>query len=207
MDFVAGLPTTVGGFDFIWAVVDRLTKLAYFIPVKVNFTADRLAHLYISQIVRLHGVPVSIISNRGSFHISPLGGRAAWIGYPIGSEYLIPPSDCPSDQRLPLAKFAYNNNYHSSIHMAPFKALYGRRCRSPIEWFDSVVVDTDLIRDAMEWVRLIQGRLLTAQSRHKSYADMWVQPLVFMVGDQDLSLVPPVHSFPVDWTELLADWS
>ena len=62
------------------------------------------------------------------------------------------------DRHLPLAEFAYDNNYHFSIQMAPFKALYGRRCRSPIGWFDSAEMDsldTDLLRDAMEQVRMI----------------------------------------------------
>ena len=61
MDFVVGLPTTMGGYDSIWVVFDRLTKSAHFIPVRVKYTAEKLAELYISQIVRLHGVPVSII--------------------------------------------------------------------------------------------------------------------------------------------------
>ena len=61
MDFVVGLPTTVGGYDSIWVVVDRLTKSAHFIPVRVKYTAEKLAKLYISKIVRLHGVPISII--------------------------------------------------------------------------------------------------------------------------------------------------
>ena len=90
------------------------------------------------------------------------------------------------DRHLPLAEFAYNNSYHSSIQMAPFEALYGRRCSSPIGWFDSAEMDsldTDLLRDAMEQVRMIQYRLLTAQSRQKSYADQRVRALVFMEGD------------------------
>ncbi|XP_069149984.1 uncharacterized protein [Solanum lycopersicum] len=90
------------------------------------------------------------------------------------------------DQYLPLAEFTYNNSYYSSIQMAPFEALYGRRCRSTIGWFDSVEMDsldTDFFRDAMEQVRMIQYRLLTAQSRQKSYADRRVRALVFMEGD------------------------
>ena len=62
IDFVVGLPTTVGGYDSIWVVVDRLTKSAHFIPVRVKYTTEKLVELYISQIMRLHGVPVSIIS-------------------------------------------------------------------------------------------------------------------------------------------------
>ena len=66
MDFIIGLPRSRTGNDSIWVVVDRLTKLAHFIPVKTTFTADRLARIYIQQIVRLHGIPQSIVSDRGS---------------------------------------------------------------------------------------------------------------------------------------------
>ena len=62
------------------------------------------------------------------------------------------------DRHLPLAEFAYNNSYRSSIQMAPFEALYGRRCRSPIGWFNSAEMeslDTDFLRDAIEQVRMI----------------------------------------------------
>ena len=65
-----GLPTTVGGYDSIWVVVDRLTKSAHFIPVRVKYTKEKLGELYISQIVPLHGVPISIISDRGSLFTS-----------------------------------------------------------------------------------------------------------------------------------------
>ena len=70
MDFVVGLPTTVGGYDSIWVVVDRLTKSSHFIPVRVKYTAEKLAELYFSQFVRLHGVSISIISYRGSLFTS-----------------------------------------------------------------------------------------------------------------------------------------
>ena len=70
MDFVVGWPTTVGGYDSIWVVVDRLTKSAHFIPVQVKYTTEKLAELYINQIVRLHRVPISIISDRGSLFTS-----------------------------------------------------------------------------------------------------------------------------------------
>ena len=75
---------------------------------------------------------------------------------------------------MPLAEFAYNNSFHSSIEMAPFEALYGRRCRSPIGWFDAFEVrpwGTDLLRESLDKVKLIKDRLLMAQSRQKGYAD------------------------------------
>ena len=60
MDFVVGLPKTLGKFDSIWVIVDRLTKSAHFIPVKVTYNAEKLAMLYISKVVWLHRVPLSI---------------------------------------------------------------------------------------------------------------------------------------------------
>ena len=65
MDFVVGLPKTLGKFDSIWVVVDRLTKLAHFISVRIDYNAEQLAKVYVKEIVRLHGVPLSIISDRG----------------------------------------------------------------------------------------------------------------------------------------------
>lgn len=64
MDFVTGLPQTRKKRDAIWVIVDRLTKSAHFVPVRMDYTLERLAELYISEIVRLHGVPLSIISDR-----------------------------------------------------------------------------------------------------------------------------------------------
>ena len=61
MDFVVGLPKTMGKYDSIWVIVDRLIKSAHFIPVKVTYNVEKLAKLYISEVVRLHGVPLSII--------------------------------------------------------------------------------------------------------------------------------------------------
>ena len=66
MDFVVGLPKTLCKFDSIWVIVDRLTKSVHFIPVKLTYTVEKLAKLYISEIVQLHRVPLSIISDRGT---------------------------------------------------------------------------------------------------------------------------------------------
>ncbi len=64
MDFVMGLPCTQKGHDAVWVIVDRLTKSAHFLLVRIDYSLDRLAKLYIDEIVRLHGVPVSIVSDR-----------------------------------------------------------------------------------------------------------------------------------------------
>lgn len=63
MDFVTGLPVALGKFDSVWVIVDRLTKLAHFISVRTSYNAEQLARIYIREIVRLHGVPISIVSD------------------------------------------------------------------------------------------------------------------------------------------------
>ena len=64
MDFISGLPKTKQSFNVIWVVIDKLTKMAYFIPGKTTYRVNQWAQLYIREIVRLHGVPVSIVSDR-----------------------------------------------------------------------------------------------------------------------------------------------
>ncbi|GJR32989.1 putative reverse transcriptase domain-containing protein [Tanacetum coccineum] len=90
------------------------------------------------------------------------------------------------DQHLPLVAFSYNNSYHASIKAAPFEALYGRKCRSPICWSevgDSQLTGPELIREMTKKIVQIKNRLLTAHSRQKSYADVRRKPLEFDVGD------------------------
>jgi hypothetical protein len=66
MDFIVGLPRTRDGYDSIWVIVDRLTKVAHFIPVKTTYIGVKLVELYNSRIVCLHGVPKKIVSDRGA---------------------------------------------------------------------------------------------------------------------------------------------
>ena len=149
MDFVSGLPLTPTKKDSVWVVVDRLTKSAHFIPVRTDYSLQKLAKLYVAEVVRLHGVPVSIISDRDPRFTSrfwrklqeALGTRldfsTAFHPQTDGqSERVIQVLEdmlrgCIIDFRgswedyLPLAEFAYNNSYQASIQMAPYEALYG----------------------------------------------------------------------------------
>ncbi|WRX07830.1 Integrase zinc-binding domain - like 2 [Theobroma cacao] len=98
------------------------------------------------------------------------------------------------DQYLPLVEFAYNNSFQTSIQMAPFEALYGRRCRSPIGWLEvgeRKLLGPELVQDATEKIRMIRQRMLTAQSRQKSYADNRRRDLEFQVGDHVFLKVSP----------------
>ena len=98
------------------------------------------------------------------------------------------------EEQLPLVGFAYDNSYQASIRMAPYEALYGRPCRSSLGWTEvgeSSITGPDLIRDTFEKVSLIRQRLLTAQSRQKSYADVRRRPLELEVGDHVFLKVMP----------------
>ncbi|GKF75689.1 putative reverse transcriptase domain-containing protein [Tanacetum coccineum] len=160
MDFIMKLPRTSSGHDSLWVIVDRLTKSAQFLPIREDFKMDRLARLYLNEIVAMHGVPISIISDRDSrftsrfwqlmqdalrtrldmsmaYHLQIDGQSECTIQT---LEYML--RACIIDFRgswdvhLPLAEFSYNNNYHSSVRCVPFEALYGRKCRSPILWVE-----------------------------------------------------------------------
>lgn len=95
---------------------------------------------------------------------------------------------------LPLAEFSYNNSFQSSIQMAPYEALYGKRCHSPIGWFEvgeEYVLGPYLVQESIDKIQLIRQRLLTAQSRQKSYTDKRSRDLVFIVGDKVFSMSLP----------------
>jgi hypothetical protein len=95
---------------------------------------------------------------------------------------------------LPLVEFSYNNSYHSSIKMAPFEALYGRKCRSPLCWndkSDNMTLGPDLLQETVEQVNVIRERMRAAQDRQKSYADKRRRPLEFEVGNHVFLKVSP----------------
>ena len=148
---MTGLPSTSRGHDSIWVIVDSLMKSSHFIPINISFPVSKLAEIYISVIVKLHGVPLCIMSDRDPRFTSEfwkslqeaLGSRLrlslAYHPQTDGqTERTIPSLEdllraCVLEQGglwdtyLPLIEFTYNNSYHSSIGMAPFKVLYGRR--------------------------------------------------------------------------------
>ena len=174
--------------------------------------------MYIREIVRLQGVPVSIVSDR-----DPQFTAQFWktfqkaMGTQLSMSTAVHPQTdgqlewtiqiledmlraCVLDlkgsweEHFPLLDFAYNNSYQASIQMVPYEALYGRPCRSPICWTEvgeSSITGPDLIRDTSDKVGVIRKRLLTAQSWQKSYADVRRRPLEFKEGDHVFSKVMP----------------
>lgn len=204
LDFVLGLSRTQKGNNMTWVIVDRLTKSAYFLAIAETSKLEKLARFYIQEIVRLHGVPVSIVSDRDSRFTSwksfqqEMGTRLSM------STAFHPQTDGQSERTiqiledmlracvldfkgsweeyLPLVEFAYNNSYQAMIGMAPYEAPYGRRCRTPLCWNEvgeRKLLGPELIQATLEKVKLIQKRILTAQSRQKSYADKHRRELLF----------------------------
>ncbi|RZC29489.1 Transposon Ty3-G Gag-Pol polyprotein [Glycine soja] len=213
-----GLPRTPRGLDSIWVIVDRLTKSAHFIPINIRFSLEKLTTLYISEVVRLHGVPSSIVSDRDPRFTSRFWeslNRALGIKLRLSSAYH-PQTDGQTEQTiqsledllracvleqngswesfLPLIEFTYNNSFHSTIGMAPYEALYGRRCRTPLCWLDpgeGLTLGPEVVQQTTEKVKLIQERMRTAQSRQKSYHDKRRKDLEFEVGDHVFLRVTP----------------
>nr|KAJ0218554.1 hypothetical protein LSAT_V11C300139710 [Lactuca sativa] len=98
------------------------------------------------------------------------------------------------DTHLPLIEFSYNNGYHTSIQCAPYEALYGRKCRSPLCWTeigDRQLTRLELIQETSDKIAIIKDRLKAARDRQKSYADNRRKPLEFQVGDKVLLKVSP----------------
>jgi hypothetical protein len=219
MDFNVGLPRTSWGYNSIWVTVDRLTKSAHFIPVAMTYRVRQYAELYISHIVRYHGIPKTIISDRGSIFVAHFWEQLhECLGtHLIRSSAYHPQTDGQMervnqiiedmlrawiltdgrkwDKHLPLAEFSYNNCYQESIRMSPFEALYGQPCCTPLRWFESgkrVIFGPDIVTEAEEKVKQIQANILTTQTRQKSYIDKRRRPLEFEVGDHVYHRVSPM---------------
>ncbi|KAL0539787.1 hypothetical protein IC582_024005 [Cucumis melo] len=219
MDFITGLPKTLRGFTVIWVVVDRLTKSAHFVPGKSTYTASKWAQLYMSEVVRLHGVPVSIVSDRDARFTSKFWkGLQTAMGTRLDfSTAFHPQTDGQTerlnqvledmlracalefpgswDSHLHLMEFAYNNSYQATIGMAPFEALYGKCCRSPVCWGEvgeQRLMGPELVQSTNEAIQKIRSRMHTAQSRQKSYADVRRKDLEFEIGDKVFLKVAPM---------------
>ncbi|KAL9993804.1 putative nucleotidyltransferase, Ribonuclease H [Helianthus debilis subsp. tardiflorus] len=218
MDFVTSLPRSQRGNDTIWVIVDRLTKSAHFLAIKETDKFSTLADIYLKEVVSRHGVPTSIISDRDARFTSELWQamhKAFGSRLDMSTAYH-PQTDGQSERtiqtledmlracvidfgngwekHLPLVEFSYNNSYHTSIQAAPFEALYGRKCRSPLCWAevgDSQITGPEIVVDATEKIAQIRQRMAAARDRQKAYADKRSKPLEFQVGDRVLLKVSP----------------
>src|ERR1043165_7475670 len=155
MDLITGFSKNQKGNYAIFVVIDRLSKVAHFLPIHESITASQLAYLYVSRVISLHGVPLEINSDCGSLLTSRF-----WQSFqnPMGTYLSFSTAFHPQssgqvervnqilehmlracvisfgnnwEKSLPFAEFSYNNSFQSSLNMAPFKFLYGQRCQTP----------------------------------------------------------------------------
>nr|GFB01391.1 putative reverse transcriptase domain-containing protein [Tanacetum cinerariifolium] len=136
-DFVTKLPKLSQGYDTIWVIVDRLTKSAIFTPIRKTDPMDKLARIYLKEVV---------------------------------------------------------TSYHATIKAAPFEALYGRKCRSPVCWTEvgeAQILGPELIQETTEKIVQIKQRMQAARDRQKCHANLKRKPMEFQVGDKVMLKVSP----------------
>ncbi|WVZ54203.1 hypothetical protein U9M48_005040 [Paspalum notatum var. saurae] len=191
-----------------------------FVTVKTTCGGAKLAQLYIENVVRLHGVPSRIVSDRGTQFTSKFWNslhEALGTNLDFISAYH-PQTDGQTERvnqvmedmlracvltygkdwesSLPYAEFSYNNGYQASLGMAPFEALYGSKCITPLilaEDKEQVPTRLALLKEAEEKTEEIKERLKIAQTRQKSYADRRRRELSFEVGDPVYLKVSPIR--------------
>ncbi|GJW67235.1 putative reverse transcriptase domain-containing protein [Tanacetum coccineum] len=216
MDFVTKLPKSSQGYNTIWVIVDRLTKSVIFTPMKDTDPLDKLARMYLKEVITRHEIPVSIICDRDPRFASNFWRslqNALGTNLDMSTTYH-PQTDGQSERtiqtledmlracaidfgkgwvnHLPLVEFF--NSYHASIKAAPFEALYGRKCRSPVCWTEvgeAQILGPELIQETTEKIIQIKQRMQAARDRQKSYADLKRKPMEFQVGDKVMLKVSP----------------
>ncbi|GJY78632.1 putative reverse transcriptase domain-containing protein [Tanacetum coccineum] len=179
---------------------------------------EKLARMYLKEVVTRHGIPISIICDR-----DPRFASNSWrslqktLGTSLDmSTSYHPQTDGQSERtiqtledilracvidfgngwvkHLPLVEFSYNNSYHASIKVAPFEALYGRKCRSPVCWAEVGRVQLtgpEITQETTEKDIQIKQRMQAARDRQKSYADLKRKPMEFQVRDRVMLKVSP----------------
>ncbi|WVZ89032.1 hypothetical protein U9M48_035491 [Paspalum notatum var. saurae] len=167
MDFIVGLPRTQKCYNSIWVVVDRLTKVAHFIPVNTTYSGAKLAELYIPRIVCLHGVPKRIISDRD--------------GHTERTNQIL-------EDTLRDCAIQYGTSWTSVCHMLSFPIITAIK---PIG--EKQVFGLDIIQDAEQQLRIVQENLRVVQSRQRSYADIRRRDLSFKVDDHVYLKVSPMR--------------
>ncbi|GJZ93185.1 putative reverse transcriptase domain-containing protein [Tanacetum coccineum] len=179
MDFVTKFPRTSSGHDTIWVIIDRLTKSAYFLPMHRD---SRFTSRFWQSMQEALGTRLDMgttyhpqTDDQSERTIQTLEDMLRACVLDFGGSW---------DVHLPLVKFLYNNSYHSSVRCAPFEALYGRKCRSPIMWAEvgeGQLIGPELVQETTKKISQIKDRLKAARDRQKSYADKRRKPLEFSV--------------------------
>ena len=209
MDFIEALPRSEG-FDTIWVIVDRLSKYSHFVPLKHPLNAQGLAHQFVKEIIRLHGIPRSIVSDRGKIFMGHFwqeihklqgtklnftsayhpesNGQSEVVNKRLGNYLRCFASTKPKSwcSWLPWAEFCYNTSYHVSIHTTPFKIVYGRDppmiCRYGTP--KSPVDDIDrYLQERDQVLTILKQHLSNAQAIMKASKDSDRRDVSFKEGD------------------------
>ncbi|GAU31427.1 hypothetical protein TSUD_221980 [Trifolium subterraneum] len=209
MDFITGLPKSKG-FEAILVVVDRLSKYSHFVPLKHPYTARSIAEVFCKEVVRLHGVPLSIVSDRDLVFISSFwrelfrmqgtqlkmstayhpetDGQTEVVNRCLETYLRCFISDQPKNwvAWIHWAEFWFNANFHSATGKTPFEIVYGRLPPHLTRWVlgetKVEAVQRDLI-DRYEALRQLRHQLLRAQEKMKNQADKRRVERIFMVGE------------------------
>jgi hypothetical protein len=226
MDFITGLPKSES-CEVILVVVDRLTKYSHFIPLRHPYTALTVANTFLDNVVKLHGVPKSIVSDRdvvftskfwrqlfkavgtnlsySSTYHPQTDGQSEWVNQCLEQYLRCAAHESPKQWRkwLPMAEFWYNSSFHTSLGCSPFKELYGIEPNFGALPNLSSVDDASLGDVPVErqvYLDLLREHLLRAQVRMKNQADKHHSDRQFEVGeDVLLKLQPYVQSSVVVW--------
>ncbi|GKC46708.1 putative reverse transcriptase domain-containing protein, partial [Tanacetum coccineum] len=190
MDFIMKLPKSSQGYDTIWVIVDRLTKSAIFVPMRETDPMERLARMYLKEKALGTNLDMSTAyhpqtDGQSERTIQTLEDMLRACVIDFGKGWV---------NHLPLVEFSYNNSYHASIKAAPFEALYGQKCRSPVCWAEVGEVQLtgpEIVQETTEKIIQIKQRIQAARDRQKSYADLKRKPMEFQVGDRVMLKVSP----------------
>eukprot|EP00253_Pinus_taeda_P017334 PITA_17334 len=210
MDFITGLPKTKKNNDSIMVVVDKLSKAAHFIPVQSTYRAAQIAHMFMQNVFRLHGLPKTIISDQDVKFTSAFWKTLfAELGTQLNFSTAYHPQTDGQTERvnqavedmlrayvmqqptrweeyLHLVEFAYNNGYHTSTQMSPFEVMYGRKCRTPSSWGgpeDKLSLGPDMLKEMEDMVKRVRVNLKAAQDIQKNFADRKRRFKEYQVGD------------------------
>jgi hypothetical protein len=213
MDFVLGLPRTQRGVDSIFVVVDRFSKMAHFIPCQKTNDVTHIANLFFKEVVRLHGLPRSIVSDRDTKFIGHFwrtlwkkigtnlafssayhpqtDGKTEVVNRSLGDllRSLVTEHHSSWDQILPQAEFAYNDSVNRSTGRSPFQILYGTQPRGVSELRESEQAatssaSTEEFAEAMQDLHSqVKQRLMKSNQEYKCRADQQKRRLQFEVGD------------------------
>nr|GEU95534.1 putative reverse transcriptase domain-containing protein [Tanacetum cinerariifolium] len=190
MDFVTKLPRTSSGYDTIWVIMDRLTKSAHFLPTREDDSMEKLTKIYLKEVVTRHGIPISIISDRDprfALNFWRAFQKALGTRLDMSTAYH-PETDGQSERTIQTLEDMLR------ACAAPFEALYGRKCRSPVCWAkvrDAQLTGPEIIQETTKKIVQIKQRLQAVRDRQKSYADVRRKPLEFQVGDKVMLKVSP----------------